>query len=564
VQDEYINVMLLTFSKFAKVLACFGEATGNDNEAWLQAPDTQALVAEVKSLVRKCKALAIGIKAARPTRCPSCPNFSFVPPPRSSADAMARLYFQSFESTYRILHAPSFWSEYSQYWDDPGNVKMAHRLKIFLVIAIGSSLLEHNDKEAEFRSTVHQWIYAAQTWLSGPLEKDRVNVVGLQIQCLTILARQIFSLGGELTWTSIGSLTHLAMQIGLHRDPKHFPAMSVLQAELRRRLWATVLEMIVQSSLGSGMPPRFAFDEFDTELPSNSNDHEIDDSTTVLQPHPKDEYTTMSIQIALCGSLRTRHTILQLLNRPSPEISYKDVIRLSTEIIKACRTCSFLTNQTGRSTMTPFHRNLLDYHIRRFLLPLNCPFSCRTRANPLFYYSRKLSVDAAVALVSPEPDEGFARLMTIGGGMFREGLRYAAIAVSLELIAQAEAQCFDMTLHRNHEYRGLLKRILQKMVSSFTERIRYGETNVKMHAFVSMVLAQAESIETGTLCEHRIALGGRDSLRFCHDLLQAQAGSVSSSWCNELDVSGLDDEYAYTGMDLDTAFSLQGAGSFFD
>jgi hypothetical protein len=84
---------------------------------------------------------------------------------------------------------------------------------------------------------------------------------------LTNLARQIFSIGGDVVWISTGSLVHSAMQIGLHRDPKHLPAISVLQAELRRRIWYTVLELVVQLSLDSWMPPRSTFDEFDTEPP---------------------------------------------------------------------------------------------------------------------------------------------------------------------------------------------------------------------------------------------------------------------------------------------------------
>lgn len=532
--------MLLTTSKFAKILACFKEATGNGSGTWFQASDIRPLVAEIGNLLQKCKVLARGIKVGRPTRYLSCPEFSLVPPPRAVADTMIRLYFRYFESTHRILHAPSFWTEYDRYWDCPDNVPIGLRFKIFLVIAIGSILYKHGDKEVEFRNTVHQWVYAAQTWLSGPLEKDRLNITGLQAHCLTILARQIFCLGGDLVWTSIGSLLHRAIQIGLHHDPKYLPAMPVLQAEVRRRLWATILEMVVQSSLDSGMPPRISFDEFDTEAPSNNNDDEIDESATVLQPHPKGEHTTTSIQLILLSSLRTRHRILQLLNGLSSEYSYVDVLALSSDIIKACGASSIPADQNENSAVTPFHRNLLDYLVRRFLLPLHCPFSSRARTNPLFYYSRRASLDAAVAIISPEPDECFSRLMAIGGGMFREGIRYANIVVSLELIAQAEAQRFDLTLHRSSKYRALLKQTVKEMISLSVERIQHGETNIKSHTFLSMVIAQVESIEVGTSCELKIAQSARDSLQFCHDLLQAQAGFVSLPCYSEMDITNLD------------------------
>ena len=90
------------------------------------------------------------------------------------------------------------------------------------------------------------------------------------------------------------------MQIGLHHDPKHVPAMSVLQSELRRGLWHTILELIVQSSLDSWMPPRISFDDFDTEPPSNTNNsNKLNESTTELQSYPKGIITATTVQLAL-------------------------------------------------------------------------------------------------------------------------------------------------------------------------------------------------------------------------------------------------------------------------
>ena len=171
---------------------------------------------------------------------------------------------------------------------------------------------------------------------------------------------------------------------------------------------------------------------------------------------------------------------------------------------------------------------MLHYLVRRFIIPLHCPFANEARGNPLFYYSLKVGMDAAMAIVSPEPDEAFSRLMAIGGGLFREGLRLAATVICLELIAQIEAQRLDGTLHRNSQHRDLLKQTVKDMISSSAERIRQGETNIKSHLFLSMILAQAESMEAGTPCEFKFARSARDSLEFCRDLLQTQVGSVIS------------------------------------
>ncbi|KAF2475088.1 uncharacterized protein BDR25DRAFT_253900 [Lindgomyces ingoldianus] len=551
-----------TAQEFATVYDCYSEASGNGTGASFQGAETRALLTQMGNLLQECKSIARSIKVGRPRGCLSCPDVGLALPSREVADTMVALYFRSYESTHRILHVPTFWAEYQKYWNHPESVTTDLRLRILLVIGIGSSLYEHGDTDAAFRNMVHQWVHAAQTWLSGPLKKDRLDIPGVQIYCLTILARQIFSIGGDLVWMSMGSLIHRAIQIGLHRDPKYLPAMPVLQTELRRRLWATILEMVVQSSLDSAMPPRISFDEFDTEPPSNNNDDEMDESTTALQPHPKGTYTTTSMQLILLDSLPARLRILQLLNGLHSELSYLDVLALDSEITNAYRSCSSFMQENEESGVTPFHRNLLHYLVRRFMIPLHCPFACQARTNPLFYYSLKVSLDTAMAIISPELDETFSHLMAIGGGMFREGIRYALAVLSIEFIARVEAQRLDGTLHSNSQYKDLLKQAMKDMILLSSERIRQGETNIKGHMFLSMLMAQAEAIEEGTSCELKIAQSAVDSLGFCRDLLQTRASTASLPSLNDAGLASAspDDGQECYGLDLDFGFFLPDAG----
>ncbi len=317
------------------------------------------------------------------------------------------------------------------------------RHKVLLTIGIGSSLYQHGDAAALQRNAdlVQQWINAAQIWLSGLLEKERLDVTAMQVYCLAMLARQVFSTG-DTAWVSMGSFIHGAMQVGLHRDPKHLPAMSVLQAELRRRLWATVLELVVQASLAAGMPPRISLDEFDTEPPSNVNDDEMDELTTVLQPHAKDTFTSTSIQLAMLDSFPTRLRITQILNRLYPERSYPLVLALTAELTSALQTHTALF-AADFSPAAPFHRNLVDYFTRRFLIPLHFPFALQARTNQLYHPSHKISLDAALALVSPFisfEEQGIGggslQLMVIGSGLFRDGFRVASAVIALALISR--------------------------------------------------------------------------------------------------------------------------------
>ncbi|EXJ88085.1 hypothetical protein A1O1_05013 [Capronia coronata CBS 617.96] len=536
---------------FAAIISCYSAIVGKESQKFpAHEPEIAAQYAEAGELMLKCKNIARRLKMDRPSRDlpPVSPDPGFrlhlVPSSRAVADAMAKLYFQCFESTHRILHVPTFWADYQRYWDHPEAVTNQLRFKVLLVIAIGSSLYDHGDSNTALRNMemVRPWIYAAEAWLAGPLEKDRLDIGGLQIYCLSIIARQIFSVGGDLVWISMGSLIHRAMQIGLHRDPKHLPSVPLLQSELRRRLWATILDLVVQASLDAWMPPRISFDEFDTEPPSNVNDDEMDESTLEIMPHPRTTFTTTSTQLALLDSLPVRLRIVQLLNGPHSEPSYSGVLAISSELTEALQKCSSLgmmkakdQDQGPSHTMnhdqeampcpTPFHRSLLDYLVRRFMIPLHYFFSNQARSNPLFHYSLKLSLDAALALISPEPDPDgtFSRLMATGGGLFREGLRCAITAISLELLAHVGAQQQNGTLHRAPQHRELIKGAVRDLIALSEERIRHGETNVKSHMFLSMSLAQVEAVEAGVDIKLPIARSATESLRFCHEILSARA-----------------------------------------
>ncbi|CAI7672477.1 unnamed protein product [Penicillium viridicatum] len=517
------SLWMATAKEFEPFLEFYTEATGKGKGETFKGAETKALLVQAGDLLQKCKHTARSIKTWRPSRSLSNPQLGLELPSREISDMMVNLYLQSFESTHRILHIPSFRADYQRYWNNPHNASSELRLKILLVIGIGSSLHKEENSDIGFRKSVHRWVYAAQAWLSGPLEKDRLSVSALQIDCLTILARQIFSIGADLVWTSMGSLLHKAMQINLHRDPKHLSGISVLQAEIRRRLWTTIIEMTAQSSLDSATPANIP--ESDTEAPSNINDDEIDETTTVLQPHPKGTYTATSFQILLLESLPVRLRILHLLTSLSTQISYLDVLALSSELSNASGAYHSFMKENRSSSITPFHRNLLDYLVRRFMIPLHCHFTNKARTNPLFTFSVKVSLQTAMTIMSPEPDEGFSKLMVNGGGLFREGFWCAMAVIAIELLAQVEAQNIDGTLHRNFNYIMLLKQSVNDMITLSSERVRHGETNIKGHMFLSMILAKVEAVQTGADCELSIARSAKDSLEFCHGLLLAQGDS---------------------------------------
>ncbi|KAI0199281.1 hypothetical protein F4808DRAFT_218935 [Astrocystis sublimbata] len=527
-----------------------------------QNAELRALVLEVEDLYKKCKRVARALKANRPSRSLSSTRPDLEPPSREIADRMVDIYFQCFESAHRIFHQPSFRTEYEKLWADSESMPIGQRLKILLVIAIGSSVGDEGGPDSELRGKVQRWIYTAQAWLSGPLEKDRLNIQGLQIHCLAMIARQIFSVGGDLVWMSMGSLIHRAMQIGLHRDPKHLPTMSLLEAEIRRRLWYTILELIVQSSLDSAMPPRISFDDFDTESPANCDDGEIDESTTSLSEHSSGRFTATSIQLLLIKYLPCRLRTIQLLNGLHSELAYPDVLALSAEIMSACQACSKFVAANRQAGITAFQRNMCDFLVRRFLFPLHCPFAIEARSNHLFHYSRTVSLEGGLAFMSPEPDAYFSRLIATGDGMYREGFRCAISAITLELLVQAQSQRDDGTFQTNKRRLEFLKQAVIDIIALSWERIRQGETNIKGPMFLDLVLAMVNAPDLHEMCELEMAKIARDSLVLCHDILdtRAKALSLSSPYDGSMTSSSLDGDQGPFDLDFNFDFFFPNEG----
>ncbi|KAJ6785107.1 hypothetical protein PWT90_03564 [Aphanocladium album] len=536
--------------EFGPIFACYMEILGPQQDSLLP-PDAKAVLSEAAELLQKCKRLARSSKIWRPSRLFGMQGYDLMPPSREAADTAAAEYLKYFESTIRILHIPSFQKAYESFWENQNTTKMETKLIVLLVIAIGSSLQAGSDDSTATRSIaqVHQWIYAAQAWLAGPLEKDRLDIGGLQIYCLVILARQIYSVGGDLVFMSLGSLLHRAMQLGLHYDPKHFQGMSLFKAEMRRRLWYTILEFLIQAALDTAMPPRILKDEFDTEPPSNINDCDLDKDTQDLHVKPEFEYTDTSMQLHLIHALIPRMRIIRYLNAIKTDLVYTEAMVLDQALGDAQRRATFGMHDYG-TRVSPFQRNMVDFFLRRFTVPLHSPFACEARTTPTFHSSLKACCDASLALINPEPDERFERLLDFAGGLFREGLRSANTAISLDLIIQTKMQQADGTLHRTRLLRDALKQSVTDMLKRCDVRIHNGETNVKSFVFLSMVLAMAEAIENDVPCEMRIAESARDAIKHCYDILEKTIGSFGTNTPTEPGFPSNEVDMADLGFDM--------------
>ncbi|EEU48730.1 uncharacterized protein NECHADRAFT_90271 [Fusarium vanettenii 77-13-4] len=471
-------------------------------------------------------------------------------PVKETCDDLIRCYLRTFEPMYRIIHVPSFWNEYSQVWvgEHASTLQPVFLVKLSLILAIGTTFKEvSDDAEANHLWRLAQtWIQNAQWWLTGPSEKTTYNLDGLQVFCLLLLARQTtFNCRGATSWLSSGSLLRAAITMGLHRNPKLFPGLSLYQREIRARLWTTVLELSVQCCLDLGLPLNFSDIDYDACSPSNYDDPDLD-SGSEPTPKPMDTPTDSSLQIMLAQSLPLRVEVIRLLNDFRHQQSYEKALEIGTKLRKACRDVaaffhsSKVTDGSFADTcgLRPnmFHRKLMDNQLRRFIMFLHRDFMLQARADPRFYLSRKICVEAALVIASSDKGanlnqplqrwEDTWRLALVGRGLFKCSLNFDAMLIlSLEVITQLQDEAApsyeaDVLGEMAKAGRAPLIQVLESMQEQLTQLIARGNTSLKRLLFVNAHLTQIRALESGQPMKQAVYEAHAQTLRNCVAVLR--------------------------------------------
>lgn len=316
-------------------------------------------------------------------------------PNRSIADRLVNLYFDTFELTYRILHRPTFWRDYEFFWRSPEQAPPGFVPVLLLVMATVRCMspkepLSFNHEGSTVRSEAIQWIRACDLWLTQQSQKHRFLAM-YQVMCLRFLAASASSLKVKEAYTGAENLLNYFKAAGMHRDPHLLDdRCSPYEAEMRRRLWATVMELELQASIDRGMPSSLAGLTFDCPPPLNINDENfVEQSLKVPVAKPSGEYTKTSFLDISSKSLSLRISLCSLINDPSSSLTFDDVLRYEQQINEILD-----STPEWRGVDTTQASTLLDLQLRQFLLLIHTPFA-RRKGSSHYRYSRMVCFETA-------------------------------------------------------------------------------------------------------------------------------------------------------------------------
>jgi len=110
----------------------------------------------------------------------------------------------------------------------------------------------------------------------------------------------------RFVWMMTGLVIRMAQYLGLQRDGAHFKHLTPFEMEMRRRVWWAVCMLDVRASEDQGTDLTIPSGSFDTKVPLNINDADINPETKEM-PTERDGMTDMSfarMSIGLCDLTR--------------------------------------------------------------------------------------------------------------------------------------------------------------------------------------------------------------------------------------------------------------------
>ena len=331
-------------------------------------------------------------------------------PGKQIIDQLIYTYLESFETTFRVLHLPSFFHEYNQCLDAPEQVRPQFIALLLVMMAAtncakqeGQSLLR-GDSSLE-RENADYWIRATESWLALQSQKH-ISAIIYQIRVISFIAQQVNAIKRKRTFTAVGDLARMAISAGLHRDAETVNLrhgnltkrrVSFFDQEMRRRIWTTIAELELQTAIDRGMPAMMRDLVIDCGAPLNIEDEKLRPSMEQpVAPMVSSVYTKSSFQHITYVSFALRQEIVSLINGPSTDMPYEEMLQYDRRITEALDDIPPWNDQTQDMQIS---RTLLQLQLQYLQLLLHRPFVHQDCHSKRYAYSAMVHVKSATTIL---------------------------------------------------------------------------------------------------------------------------------------------------------------------
>jgi hypothetical protein len=322
-------------------------------------------------------------------------------PSRARSDALLELFLEVFETTYRVLHVPSFRQDYEAFWASPETAGHDFVVQLLLVLASVNCIVpggdsDHERRGATGRETCHRWIETAGIWLAKQSLGDATLSTN-QNWILLLVAKLMTCYKVKEYYAASQHLLAMAMAAGFHREPTFLSAsISPFDQEMRRRMWYTILELNMELCCDRGIRSSVGPDDWDCLQPLNIHDEDFAPSTKSMpSARPLADFTRVSCLCKLAQHLPLRMEMLARMNSISRTLEFPTAMGFDTKIREQLdslpRWHDKLESRVARSiSMSVLHN---------FLIMVHQPFATQQLDQSQYFHSRSTWHDSSLRVI---------------------------------------------------------------------------------------------------------------------------------------------------------------------
>ena len=259
----------------------------------------------------------------------------------------------------------------------------------------------------QYPATAMNYCDLVEAWAYGLGRKQRLSFGTLQTKALLLLVQLNLARPPDELWTDAGALLRSAITMGLHRDPSESPGIRIFHGELRRRLWATIVELELQMAFLCGVSPMICKSDYNTRPPLNVHDDALsEDMTQVATQHSLNQRTETLMQTLLANTLPQRLDAVYLAGDLHYGTGAEEIFRRARELE------SFLEdlppffkhdyqNPHQREDLgTTYGRLLFDIYVRNALLCLYRPYILTITSSPYTVEARDGCIRSCLVILN--------------------------------------------------------------------------------------------------------------------------------------------------------------------
>ncbi|KAF7548821.1 hypothetical protein G7Z17_g6815 [Cylindrodendrum hubeiense] len=311
-------------------------------------------------------------------------------PARPVVDRMVARYFNTQGVIPEILHRGYFLREYERFWQEPAAMPFVWIGLLFSVMCVATLYQQSIEDPADPETPERIAVFREQT-----------------IHCLNLGQ---YTRGGDYVLETMINylvciIVQLALSEGYHREPQNFSNISPFSGEMRRRVWAVIVQMDLRLSSQMALPRLLKLQQYDTAEPRNLLDTDFDEATVELPPsRPETEVTPVLYSLARCRTDKMMGLISDLVN-DTQERPYSEIMELDRKLQEAEASLPpiFRWQTLSQSFMVPphivMHRLLLQLAMQRLAIWLHRKYLAPSYTMPQYEYSRSACVHAAIKIL---------------------------------------------------------------------------------------------------------------------------------------------------------------------